>query len=176
MEAVIGGGMLNGAVDLLIQQLASPEVRTFFKCHKLDDGLLVKLTGTLNAVSELLDDAEEKQLIKPDVKNWLDEVKDAVYETEDLLDEIGYEAQRSKFEGESQTSMDHVRTFVSMSDESKFHIDLDENTVMIEQNGVMVPPQEQEFTRLEGELLLDDYSPDSEMEELHVIGHHYNEI
>jgi len=30
----------------------------------------------------------------------------------------------------------------------------------------MVPPQEQEFTRLEGELLLDDYSPDSEMEEL----------
>jgi hypothetical protein len=40
----------------------------------------------------------------------------------------------------------------------------------------MVPPQEQEFTRLERELLLDDYSPDSEMEELHVIGHHYNEI
>jgi len=104
--------MLNGAVDLSIQQLASPEVRNFFKCHKLDDGLLEKLTGTLNAVSELLDDAEEKQL-KPEVKNWLDGVKDAVYETEDLLDEIGYEAQRSKFEGYSQTSMDHVWNILS---------------------------------------------------------------
>ena len=58
----------------------------------------------------LLDDAEEKQLIKPDVKNWLGEVKD---ETEDVLDEIGYEAQRSKFEGYSQTSMDHVWNFLS---------------------------------------------------------------
>ena len=49
----------------------------------------------------LLNDAEEKQISDPAVKKWLDELKDAVYVADDLLDEIAYEAMRCKLEAES---------------------------------------------------------------------------
>ncbi|KAF2300013.1 hypothetical protein GH714_006693 [Hevea brasiliensis] len=49
-------------------------------------------------------DSEEKGITKPAVKQWLDEFKDAVYEADDFLDEVAYEALRSEMEAESQTS------------------------------------------------------------------------
>ncbi|CAI0461773.1 unnamed protein product [Linum tenue] len=49
-------------------------------------------------VSGVLDDAEEKQITKPSVKLWLDELKDAVYVADDLLDEVAYESLRSELE------------------------------------------------------------------------------
>ncbi|XVF79363.1 hypothetical protein PTKIN_Ptkin14bG0216000 [Pterospermum kingtungense] len=38
------------------------------------------------------------RLLTPNVRSWIDELKDAVYDAEDLLDEIAYEAFRSKME------------------------------------------------------------------------------
>ncbi|KAF2322476.1 hypothetical protein GH714_017239 [Hevea brasiliensis] len=52
-------------------------------------------------VTGLLDHAEEKQIVVPAVKKWLDELKDAAYEADDLLDEIAYEALRSELEAGS---------------------------------------------------------------------------
>ncbi|XP_070674147.1 putative disease resistance RPP13-like protein 1 isoform X4 [Malus domestica] len=46
---------------------------------------------TLHAV---LNDAEEKQIINPAVGMWLDELKDAVFDTKDLVDEMDIEALR----------------------------------------------------------------------------------
>jgi hypothetical protein len=96
MALEIAGSILSALVDVLVDRLASPEVRDFFKSHKLDDGLLEKLNETLNTVNGLLDDAEEKQITKLAVKNWLNDVKHAVYEAEDILEEINYEYLRSK--------------------------------------------------------------------------------
>lgn len=57
-------------------------------------------------VNEVLNDAEEKQITKAYVKEWLDELRDAAYyeAARDLLDQIAYEDQRLEVEASSQTN------------------------------------------------------------------------
>ena len=93
---LIAEPILTALIDVLVERLTSRQVLGFFKCHELDGGLLQKLKETLNTVNGLLDDAEEKQITKLAVKNWLNDVKHAVYGAEDILDEINYEYLRSK--------------------------------------------------------------------------------
>lgn len=40
--------------------------------------------------------SEKKQFLHPDIKNWLDELKDAIYDAEDLLNQISYDSMRCK--------------------------------------------------------------------------------
>ncbi|MFQ6640343.1 hypothetical protein Gotur_015805, partial [Gossypium turneri] len=56
------------------------------------------------SVKAVLDDAENKQITNPRVKSWTDELKDSVYDAEDLLDEISTEALRNKIEPQYQTT------------------------------------------------------------------------
>ncbi|KAB5573011.1 hypothetical protein DKX38_000205 [Salix brachista] len=100
--ALVGGSILSAFLQVLFDRMASREILDFFKERKLNDRLLKKLKIMMISVSGVLDDAEEKQVTKPAVKEWLDELKDAVYEADDLLDEIAYEAQRSEVEAGSQ--------------------------------------------------------------------------
>ncbi|KAJ6684086.1 hypothetical protein OIU85_007744 [Salix viminalis] len=118
MEAIaveIGKAFLSSAVDFLIQGYGSALVERFFEHRKHDDkDLLEKLKETLNVVNGLLDDAEEKQITVEAVKNWLDDIKDAVYEAEDLLDEIDYEARSpDQMKAGSQTITAQMRNFLS---------------------------------------------------------------
>jgi uncharacterized membrane protein YcjF (UPF0283 family) len=68
-------------------------------------------------VNALLEDAEEKQLTKPAVKAWLNELKDAIYDAEDVLDEIATEALQRKLDAEFQTTasklLNPICTFLS---------------------------------------------------------------
>nr|XP_048318264.1 putative disease resistance protein At3g14460 [Ziziphus jujuba var. spinosa]XP_048318265.1 putative disease resistance protein At3g14460 [Ziziphus jujuba var. spinosa] len=50
------------------------------------------------------EDAEEKQITNPNVKQWLDELEDASLDADDLLDEIATDALQSKLEAGSGTS------------------------------------------------------------------------
>jgi hypothetical protein len=92
----IGGSILYAVIEVLGEKLTTPEILGFFKSHKLNDGLLGKLKETLNTLNGLLDDAEEKQITKPAVQKWLIDARHAVYEAEDLMEEIEYEHLRSK--------------------------------------------------------------------------------
>nr|XP_034892116.1 putative disease resistance protein RGA3 [Populus alba] len=67
----------------------------------------------------LLDDAEEKQITKTDVREWLAEYKDAVYEADDFLDEIAYEALRQEVEAEAQTFINPLEIKVLREMEEK---------------------------------------------------------
>ncbi|RVW30532.1 putative disease resistance RPP13-like protein 1 [Vitis vinifera] len=62
------------------------------------------------ALKAVLNDAEAKQITNSDVKDWVDELKDVMYDAEDLVDEITTEALRCKMESDSQTTATQVRT------------------------------------------------------------------
>jgi hypothetical protein len=84
-----------------------------FHTKDLDVSLLKKLKITLLNLQAVLNDAEEKQITNSAVKQWLDELTHAVFDADDLLDEINTDALRFKIEGSSQiqTVTDQVMNY-----------------------------------------------------------------
>lgn len=113
--ALIGESILAAVLEVLMERIVSPAIRDFFKSQKIDDEELKKLKARMRSVSKLLNDAEEKQITDAAVKEWLDELKDAVYQADDFLDEIAYKSLRLNLEGESrsQTCTDQFRSFLA---------------------------------------------------------------
>ncbi|KAJ1381352.1 hypothetical protein SESBI_45219 [Sesbania bispinosa] len=96
---LVGGAFLSASVQNLIDKLTSSEFRDYITNRKL------------NAV---LDDAEEKKIINPAVKQWLDELKDAIFDAEDLLSQISYDSLRCKVENtEAENITNQVWNFLS---------------------------------------------------------------
>ncbi|XP_030965293.1 putative disease resistance RPP13-like protein 1 [Quercus lobata] len=118
-EALVGGAVLSAFLQVAFDRVASLEVLDFLKGRKHIDGMVQKLKIELMSADAVLIDAEEKQITNPAVKEWLDELKDAVYVADDLLDEIAYEALRCKLEAESTSKVRGlISTFVSSFDKS----------------------------------------------------------
>ncbi|EOY18747.1 NB-ARC domain-containing disease resistance protein, putative [Theobroma cacao] len=102
--ALVGEAFLSASIEVLVERIASRDVLNLIKGKSLEDGLLKKLKPALMSVKAVLNDAESRQVKDPDVRSWIDELKDAVYDAEDFLDEIATEALRSRLESEDQTS------------------------------------------------------------------------
>ncbi|XVF83171.1 hypothetical protein PTKIN_Ptkin16aG0112300 [Pterospermum kingtungense] len=85
----------------------------FIRGNKLEKLLVNKLKPMLMSVKAVVDDAEQRQITNPNVKDWVAELKDAVYDAEDLLDEIAFEALRSRLEAEDQTTSTKVSHLIS---------------------------------------------------------------
>ncbi|CAL9004609.1 unnamed protein product [Prunus brigantina] len=115
--ALIGEAFISASIQVLCDRLTSREFIDLFRQKKLDQPLLMKLKVTLLTLNAVLNDAEEKQIENPAVREWLDELKHAVFDAEDLLDEINYEALRCKLEGEGQINnlTNKVWNFLSTS-------------------------------------------------------------
>ncbi|VVA39449.1 PREDICTED: putative disease resistance [Prunus dulcis] len=121
--ALIGEAFISASIHVICHRIASPKFVDLFWHKKLDQPLLMKLKRTLLTLNPVLDDAEEKQIEKPAVREWLDDLKHAVFDAEDLLDEINYEALQCKLEGEAQTAdklTNKVRRFLPTS-RNKFY-------------------------------------------------------
>ncbi|XP_027341682.1 putative disease resistance RPP13-like protein 1 [Abrus precatorius] len=113
--AMVGEVLISASVQILLDRVTSTEFRDFFASRKLSVSLLDELRINLLALNAVLNDAEEKQITDPNVKEWLDELKDAVLDAEDLLDEINTESLRCKVEGESKSFTTQVRSLFSSS-------------------------------------------------------------
>ncbi|XWS07989.1 hypothetical protein CRYUN_Cryun41cG0038400 [Craigia yunnanensis] len=111
--ALVGGAFLSASLQVLFDRMASTQVMDFIRGKKLEDGLLKKLKPMLMSVNVVLDDAENRQITHPNVRSWIDELKGAVYDAEDLLDEIATEALRNRLESEDQTTSKMVSRFIS---------------------------------------------------------------
>ncbi|XP_022765423.1 putative disease resistance RPP13-like protein 1 [Durio zibethinus] len=111
--ALVGGAFLSASLQVMFDRMASREFMDFIRGKKLEDGLLNKLKPTLMSVNVVLDDAESRQINDPVVRSWIDELKAAVYDAEDLLDEIATEAVRTRLESEDQTTSKMVSRFIS---------------------------------------------------------------
>ncbi|KAL7245900.1 hypothetical protein ACSBR2_001102 [Camellia fascicularis] len=98
-----GRGIGWGSISLCY----SPEVINFFRGKKHGDRvplLLKNLKLSLLGLNAVLNDAENKQITNPAVKEWVEELKDVIYHADDLVDEIATEALRSKTEADYQSS------------------------------------------------------------------------
>ncbi|KAB1199591.1 putative disease resistance RPP13-like protein 1 [Morella rubra] len=113
MAEVVGMALLSVVVKMVLEKLASPDVYDLIRGKKLTQGLLRKLKIAVLSVNAVLEDAEEKQLMKPFVKNWIDELKDALYDADDILDQMATEAMRSKLVAEFHTATGKVRSYIS---------------------------------------------------------------
>ncbi|KAF5447790.1 hypothetical protein F2P56_033313 [Juglans regia] len=113
--AEVAGLLLSPFLQVLFERVASREFLDFFRSRKLDRGLLKRLEIVLLSANVVLEDAEEMQFTKPMVKKWLDEFKDAVYDAEDILDEIQTEVLQCKLDAEFLTVATKVRKTISTS-------------------------------------------------------------
>ncbi|KAF3455949.1 hypothetical protein FNV43_RR00592 [Rhamnella rubrinervis] len=103
----VGEAFLSAFLQVLFDRLASIEFIGLF-CGQRYGDLLEQLKITLLTVTALLNDAEEKQFYSPTVEKWLHMAKDAIFDSEDLLDEMATQALKYKLEAESQANSDQV--------------------------------------------------------------------
>ncbi|POO02864.1 hypothetical protein TorRG33x02_009250 [Trema orientale] len=77
-------------VSALIDQLVSLAFRRVEEEVRLVQGVeedARKLKSNLEAIQAVLEDAEKRQLADLSVRNWLDKLKDATFDMDDVLDE-----------------------------------------------------------------------------------------
>ncbi|XVF24393.1 hypothetical protein REPUB_Repub13aG0124100 [Reevesia pubescens] len=109
LAMAVGKALLSASVRELFKRMTSGKFLDFFRTKKLDLDLLQKLRLKLLAVNTVLNDAEEQQhIMNLSVKEWLDELKDALYEAEDLFDEITTEVLKYDMEAGHQTQKEQV--------------------------------------------------------------------
>ncbi|XP_060669080.1 putative disease resistance RPP13-like protein 1 isoform X2 [Ziziphus jujuba] len=99
---LVAGAFLSASLELLFSKMDSREVVDFIRGKKIrgkkiEEGLR-KLKTMLLTANQVLNDAERKQITDGAVREWLQELKDAIYNAEDLVSEINNEALRSKLE------------------------------------------------------------------------------
>ncbi|XP_054812041.1 putative disease resistance RPP13-like protein 1 [Prosopis cineraria] len=117
MAELVGGAFLSAALQVVFDRLGpTSTIYKYFRSRKLEGQLLKKLHITLISVNQVLDDAEARQYTNSIVKEWLQELKHAVYVADDLLDEIATEATRLKIEAENQYASSKVRGYLTASD------------------------------------------------------------
>ncbi|KAL9262463.1 putative disease resistance RPP13-like protein [Drosera capensis] len=99
MEFVVIGAALQVLFDRATPRASS--VFEFFRRGKLATPL-ENFRSTLITVQSLLNDAEDKQLVDPRVRNWLHLLKDALYDAEDIADQLSTKALRSPMNSRSR--------------------------------------------------------------------------
>ncbi|KAF7824621.1 putative disease resistance RPP13-like protein 1 [Senna tora] len=110
--ATVGGAFLSAFLQVLFDRMAKPEFLDFIQGKNLNGGLLTKLKIHLLSVDAVLNDAEERQTTNLNVKEWLNELKDAMFEAEDIIDKLNTEASLES-ESEIGNSPTKVQTFFS---------------------------------------------------------------
>jgi hypothetical protein len=109
------GILLSPFLQVFFERMASQDFDDFFHGKKLRKGLLRKLKITLLSVNAVLEDAEGRQFKETSVKEWLHELKDTVYDVEDILDEIATEDLQRKLDSKFGTIASKVRHSISAS-------------------------------------------------------------
>ncbi|XP_021281490.1 putative disease resistance RPP13-like protein 1 [Herrania umbratica] len=98
---IVGETVLSTFLENLFERLLSLEFLNFVRGGELHDSL-EKLKLTLSAVATVVNDAEEKQFERPIVEAWLKLLKNAVYDAEDVLDEIAIKALEQRLKPEPE--------------------------------------------------------------------------
>ncbi|XP_030493420.2 putative disease resistance RPP13-like protein 1 [Cannabis sativa] len=93
---LVAGALLSASLQVLFERLSSQDIPQLFQGKQSILKLLDKLNTRMLSANKLLNDAEDKQLRDDNVKKWLFKLQDVVYQADDLVDMMDYEALRSK--------------------------------------------------------------------------------
>ncbi|XP_058721525.1 putative disease resistance RPP13-like protein 1 isoform X2 [Vicia villosa] len=100
-------------MEMLVKKVVSGEFVDLFRRTKLDVELLEKLEITLLSLQSVLYDAEDKQINNPAVNKWLEMLQDAVFQADQLFDELNTEALRCQVEADQvlKKFLDYFKRF-----------------------------------------------------------------
>ncbi|KAL1366910.1 putative disease resistance RPP13-like protein 1 [Arachis hypogaea] len=86
--ALVGGAFLSGFINIVINKSLREDVVNLVLGKKLGSDLVERLKISLLAAEAVLDDAEYKQLGDDRVRDWLNCLRDAVYDADDFLEAV----------------------------------------------------------------------------------------
>ena len=79
----LGGACLSPLVQVLLDRLAVPLIINLFQNWNFNETLLERLKTVLLTVNVVISDAKESKIINLVVKDWVNELKDAVYDADE---------------------------------------------------------------------------------------------
>ncbi|GAB4839560.1 hypothetical protein Ancab_029084 [Ancistrocladus abbreviatus] len=100
MENYVSSPFMGGLFNMLLDRLVSPEMKDFLTGRDSSASLIEKLNDQMLTIGAVLHDAEKKRHDNPFVNKWLQKLKDAIFDAEDLIDEIHTKALQQKVESE----------------------------------------------------------------------------
>ncbi|KAL4336397.1 hypothetical protein AHAS_Ahas12G0006100 [Arachis hypogaea] len=95
-SAVVGRAFLSGFIKIIVNKSLREDVVNGVLGKKLGSDLLERLKISLLAAEAVLDDAEYKQLGDDSVRDWLNRLRDAVYDADNFLDAVLTKASTKK--------------------------------------------------------------------------------
>ncbi|XP_059450842.1 putative disease resistance protein RGA1 [Corylus avellana] len=108
-------GVLFNIAEGMIKSLGSPALQEIgLLCGFKDE--LQKLTNSVSTIKNVLLDAEEKQAHSHEVRDWLEKLKDAMYDADDLLDDSSTQLLRQQVMTRDKKAK-QVRIFFSKSNQ-----------------------------------------------------------
>ncbi|KAL5736063.1 hypothetical protein ACOSQ2_030851 [Xanthoceras sorbifolium] len=119
----LGNALLSGFFQVFFDRLAPDHLPHFADDNEVRSELNMWRT-TLAMIQAVLSDAEEKQLTNVAVKLWLDDLRDLVYDAEDILDEYATETFARKLKEEHQSI---AASIISVISNFKFNSDMMSN-------------------------------------------------
>ncbi|KAJ7982237.1 Disease resistance protein [Quillaja saponaria] len=106
--------ILFGLVDKMIWRLGSSVVQQLGIVWNVTDEL-ERIQSTVSTIKAVVMDAEEQGATNHAVKHWLEKLKDAVDDADDLLDDFSTEALRREIMASEKKKSNKVRNFFSKS-------------------------------------------------------------
>ncbi|GLT87565.1 hypothetical protein SLE2022_056440 [Rubroshorea leprosula] len=103
VATLAGGALLSATFELLLSKLNS-FVGEGLHLPKKVHAEMQNWKNLLPKIDALLEDAEEKQGRDLSVKSWLADLKDLVYDMEDILEEVDIDAKRCRLFAKAQVS------------------------------------------------------------------------
>ncbi|XP_060967329.1 putative disease resistance RPP13-like protein 1 [Cannabis sativa] len=100
----VAGALFSASLEFLFDRLVSEEISHLFQGKKAILKLLDKLNNKLLSANALFNDAEDKQIGDDNIKQWLCKLQDVIYQANDLVDMMDYEALRSKIRCDQSSS------------------------------------------------------------------------